>query len=75
MIRFYMVALWLHWNCNHKSEKCNSQKRVRQIGIYPPNAQYGAIFPVIVKIIRIMEIKIVMAQPLNFAVSFFFTEP
>ena len=28
-----MVALWLHWNCNHKSEKCNSQKRVRQIGI------------------------------------------
>ena len=29
-----MVALWLHWNYNHKSEKCNSQKRVRQIGIY-----------------------------------------
>ena len=29
-----MVALWLHWNCNHKSKKCNSQKRVKQIGIY-----------------------------------------
>jgi hypothetical protein len=29
-----MVALWLHWNCNHMSEKCNPQKRVRQIGIY-----------------------------------------
>ena len=27
MIRFHMVALGLHWNCNPQSEKCNPHNR------------------------------------------------